>query len=97
VKTSAIKSIYALIVLSGVVYAFIVLQGPNGIRALRAKQAQIHEYEVSNQKMNREIEEKQERIKRLQDNAGDLDYEIRQRLKLAKPGEKIYILDEKKQ
>jgi cell division protein FtsB len=100
VKSPAIKSIYAAVVLSGVIYAFVVLRGPNGIPGLRAKQAMIHEYEQSNQKMQRQIEEKQERIKRLQEDSGntpELEYEIRNRLKLAKPGEKIYILDDKKQ
>jgi cell division protein FtsB len=46
--------------------------------------------------MQREIEEKQERIKRLQENPSEQEFEIRQRLKLAKPGEKIYIIDDKK-
>jgi cell division protein FtsB len=95
VKTPAIRSIYTLLVLSGVVYAFIVLRGPNGLPGLHSKQEQIRQYEQSNQKLQREIEEKQQRIKRLQDNEGELDYEIRQRLKLAKPGEKVFILDEK--
>jgi len=84
-------------VLSGVIYAFIVLRGPNGIPGLRARQQLIQEYELSNQKMQREIEEKQERIKRLQENPSEQEFEIRQRLKLARPGEKIYILDDKKQ
>jgi cell division protein FtsB len=96
VKTPALKAIYSLIVLSGVIYAFIVLRGPNGIPGLRAKQAQIHDYEQSNLRMQREIEEKQERIKRLQENPSEQEFEIRQRLKLAKPGEKIYILDDRK-
>jgi len=96
-RTPAIKAIYALIVLSGVIYAFIVLRGPNGIPGLRARQQLIQEYELSNQKMQREIEEKQERIKRLQENPSEQEFEIRQRLKLARPGEKIYILDDKKQ
>jgi cell division protein FtsB len=95
-KTPAIKSIYALIVLSGVVYAFIVLRGPNGISGLHAKQQMIQEYEKSNLKLQREIEEKQARIERLKDNPAQQEFEIRQRLKLAKPGEKIYIFDDKK-
>ena len=95
-RTPAIKAVYAFIVLSGVIYAFIVLRGPNGIPGLHAKQQLIQEYEQSNQKMQREIEEKQERIRRLQENPSEQEFEIRQRLKLAKPGEKIYILDDKK-
>jgi cell division protein FtsB len=56
----------------------------------------VQEYEQINQKLVREIELKKDRIQRLQDNPSEQEYEIRQRLKLAKPGEKIYILDEKK-
>jgi cell division protein FtsB len=97
VKTPAIKAIYALIVLSGVIYAFVVLRGPNGLPGLRARQQLIQEYEQSNLKMQRVIESRQERIKRLQENPSEQEFEIRQRLKLAKPGEKIYILDDKKQ
>ena len=94
-RTPAIKAIYALVVLSGVIYAFIVLRGPNGLAGLHAKQQLIQEYEQSNQKMQREIEEKQERIKRLQENPSEQEFEIRQRLKLARPGEKIYIIEDK--
>ena len=46
--------------------------------------------------MHREIEEKQQRIQRLEQNPAEQEFEIRQRLKLAKPGEKIYIIDENK-
>jgi cell division protein FtsB len=94
-KTPAIKAIYALLVLTGVVYAFIVLRGPNGISGLHNKQQVIQEYEKSNLKLQREIEEKQARIERLKENSAEQEFEIRQRLKLAKPGEKIYILDDK--
>jgi cell division protein FtsB len=96
VKTPALKALYTLIVLTGVVYAFIVLRGPNGIPGLRARQALIQDYEQGNQKMAREIEEKQQRIERLQDNPSEQEFEIRQRLKLAKPGEKIFVLEDRK-
>ena len=95
--TPAIKSLYAILVLSGVIYAFIVLRGPNGISGLHAKQQLIQEYEKTNQKLQREIESKQARIERLKENPAEQEFEIRQRLKLAKPGEKIYIFDDRKQ
>ena len=95
-KISLVKSAYALVVLCGIVYAFVVLQGPNGIPGLIAKRKLVHEYEVSNQKLQREIEEKQQRIQRLEANPSEQEFEIRQRLKLAKPGEKIYIIDTNK-
>jgi cell division protein FtsB len=95
-KISGIRAIYAAVVLSGVVYAFVVLRGENGIPGLLAKRHQVQEFEQINQKLAREIEQKKDRIQRLQDNPTEQEYEIRQRLKLAKPGEKIYILDDKK-
>lgn len=78
------------------IYAFVVLRGPNGISGLHAKQEMIQEYEKSNLKLQRDIEAKQARIERLKENPAEQEFEIRQRLKLAKPGEKIYILDGKK-
>ena len=95
-KISFVKATYAAVVLSGVAYAFIVLQGPNGIPGLLAKRREVKELEQITQKMHREIEEKQQRIQRLEQNPAEQEFEIRQRLKLAKPGEKIYIIDENK-
>ena len=93
-KISIARSAYAFIVLCGIVYAFVVLRGPNGIPALLEKRRQVHEYEMSNQQLQREIEQKQERIIRLQKDPDEQEIEIRQRLKYAEPGEKVYIIDD---
>ena len=95
-KISAVKTAYALIVLLGIVYAFVVLRGPNGIPGMFEKRRLVHEYEVSNQDLQREIEQKEQRIRRLQDDPAEQELEIRQRMKLAKPGEKIYIIGDGK-
>ncbi len=95
-KMSAGKAIYAVIVLCGVAYAFVELRGPNGIPGLLEKRRQVHEYEVANEQLHREIEQKQERIQRLESDPQEQEIEIRQRLKFAGPGEKIYIIDDKK-
>jgi len=95
-KISIARTAYALIVLCGIVYAFIALRGPNGIPALLAKRRQVHEYEMSNEQLHREIEQKQERILRLRNDPQEQEIEIRQRLKFAGRGEKIYIIDDKK-
>ena len=95
-KISIVKTAYALIVLCGIVYAFAELRGPNGIPGLLDKRRQVREYETSNEHLQREIEQKQERIQRLQNDPRAQEIEIRQRLKLAGPGEKIYIIDDKK-
>ena len=65
-KISIVKTVYALIVLCGIAYAFAELRGPNGIPGLLDKRRQVREYEMSNEQLQREIEQKQERIQRLQ-------------------------------
>jgi cell division protein FtsB len=93
-RNSALKTIYAIVVLCCVAYAFVELQGPNGIPALLAKRRQVAAYEKENQDILRENAQKEQRIERLANNTVEQEMEIRQRLKLAKPGEKIYILDD---
>ena len=95
-KISAVKTAYAILVLTGIVYAFVALRGPGGIPGLLEKRRLVHEYEVTNQQLQREIEQKQQRLVRLRDNPAEQEMEIRQKLKLARPGEKIFILDQKK-
>jgi cell division protein FtsB len=95
-KISIAKTAYSLIVLCGIIYAFVALRGPNGIPGLLDKRRQVHEYEIGNEQLHREIEQKQERILRLQNDPQEQEIEIRQRLKFAGPGEKIYIIEDKK-
>ena len=95
-KIPVIRATYALIVLGGISYAFVELRGPNGMAGLMEKRKQVHEYEVTNEQLHREIEQKQQRIQRLENDPGQQEIEIRQRLKFAGPGEKIYIIDDKK-
>jgi cell division protein FtsB len=95
-KISIARTAYAFIVLCGIVYAFVALRGPNGIPGLFDKRRQVHEYEIGNEQLHREIEQKQERIQRLRNDPEEQEIEIRQRLKFAGPGEKIYIIDDKK-
>ena len=93
-RNSALKTVYAIVVLGCVAYAFVALQGPNGIPALLSKRRQLASYEQQNQQILRENVQKEQRIERLENNSIEQEMEIRQRLKLAKPGEKIYILDD---
>ena len=93
-RNPALKTVYAMVVLAGVAYAFVALAGSNGIPGLLAKRRQVAEYEQQNQQILRENVQKEQRIERLENNPVEQVMEIRQRLKLAKPGAKIYILDE---
>src|SRR5256885_962525 len=94
-KISGVRAVYAIVVLCGIVYAFIVLRGPNGIPGLLEKKHQVRVTEQENVQLQREIERKQERIRLLRDNPAQQEFEIRQRLKLARPGERVYIIDDK--
>jgi cell division protein FtsB len=85
---------YVMAFLMVVSYAIFTLRGPKGIPGLLERQHQIQEAEKRNASLAREIEQKREHIKRLADNPAEQEKEIRQRLKLVHPGEKIYIVGE---
>jgi cell division protein FtsB len=93
---SGVKVAYTLIVVLGLAYAFHALRDPEGIPGFLDKRHQVAEYEAANQQLQREIEQRQERIHRLESDPEQQELEIRQRLKLAGHGEKIYIFDDKK-
>ncbi|HVN05024.1 MAG TPA: septum formation initiator family protein [Bryobacteraceae bacterium] len=75
-------------------YAFFALQGSQGIPGLMSKHRQIQQFEKQNADLARKIEEERARISRLRDSQSDQDLEIRQRLKLVKPDEKVFILQD---
>jgi len=72
-------------------YAIFTLRGSHGISALMEKRAQIHELEQRNASLAQQIERKREHIRRLSDNPVEQELEIRERLKLVRPDEKVYI------
>jgi len=85
---------YVMVFLTVIGYAFFTLHGPKGIPGLLERQRQIQETEKRNTALAREIEQKREHIKRLAGNPAEQENEIRQRLKLVHPGEKVYIVGE---
>lgn len=62
--------------------------------ALIQKQKQIRTLEKENGDLARDIENRRERIKRLREDESAQELEIRQRLKLVRPGEKVFILQD---
>ncbi len=88
-RNPALKTAYAIVVLAGVAYAFVALEGPNGIPALLAKRRQVAEYEQQNQQILRENVQKEQRIERLENNPIEQEMEIRQRLKATIPARKF--------
>jgi cell division protein FtsB len=92
VKSSVAKLGYAVAVLIAASYAFVTLRG--GIPALIQKQREIRTLEKQNADLAREIEFRRERIERLREDESEQELEIRQRLKLVRPGERVFILQE---
>lgn len=90
-KAPLIKATYLAAFLAAASYAFFALRGPHGIPGLFEKQREIHEMEEKNAKLDQEIERMRDRIKRLASSPSDQELEVRQRLKLVKPGEKVFI------
>jgi|SRR3954449_4552933 len=83
---------YAIAVLLLASYAFFTLQGPRGLQALSDKRDRIREMEKRNAQLVKDIERKREHIRRLNENPAEQELEIRERLKLVRPNEKVYII-----
>jgi cell division protein FtsB len=90
-KSQLVKAVYFAAFLAAASYAFFTLRGPHGIPWLLEKQREIHQMEDRNAKLDQEIERMRDHIKRLETNPSDQELEVRERLKLVKPGEKVFI------
>jgi cell division protein FtsB len=91
-KASVTRYAYAATFLLLAWYALFALRGPKGVHALFEKQDQIQEGEKRNAVLANKIERQREHIKRLETNPAQQELEIRERLKLAHPNEKIFII-----
>jgi cell division protein FtsB len=95
-KNSLKRLGYATVFLIVMGYAVGTLRGPKGIPALMAKRQQIEQLEKRNAMLAQQNERLREHIQRLTDNPAQQELEIRQRLKLVRPGEKVYLLNNNK-
>src|SRR5690349_16679370 len=77
------------------IVALVALCGPQGIRALAEKQSEIRQLQEQNADLSSEIERKRNRIQRLRTSQADQELEIRERLKLMRPGETQFILPDR--
>lgn len=87
---------YTTVLLAGVAYGFTELRGPNGFSGLMEKRREVQEMEKQNERLTRDNELQKNRIRRFQENPEEQELEIRRRLKLVKPGEKSYVLQDDK-
>jgi len=77
-----------------VIYAAVTLTGAHGVHALMEKQRLIQEMQKRNTIEAQRIERIKEHIKRLDGNPDEQEREIRERLKLVHPDEKVFITGE---
>jgi cell division protein FtsB len=89
-KASLTRFAYVLVFLVAVGYAFFAF--PQGMRVWQDKQRQIQEMEKRNDSLAKQVERQKEYINRLQNNPAAQELEIRKRLKLLHPEEKLYIM-----
>ncbi len=83
---------YALAGLFAVGCAAFVIRGPHGVPALAEKIRQVKELEKKNAELTRGNQARKERIERLTANPAEQELEIRRKLKLVRPDEKIFVL-----
>ena len=93
-KAPLTRFAYIAVLVLVATYAFMALHGPRGWHALAEKRMQIRALEKRNAGLAQDIERKRERIRRLEESPAEQELEIRERLKLVHPNEKIYIIGE---
>ena len=95
IRKTAMGGKGALVLLAIVIaYAWIAVSGPQGLQALLEKRREIRQLQEQNAALNREIEHRRDRIRRLEESPSEQEMEIRKQLKLLRPGETTFILPE---
>jgi cell division protein FtsB len=89
-KASLTRFAYVIVFLVAVGYAFFAF--PQGMHTWQEKQRQIQEMEKRNDSLAKQVERQKDYINRLKNNPAAQELEIRKRLKLLHPEEKVYIM-----
>ena len=95
-KSAVLKVCSILGVLLACVCVFFGLRAPDGYATWMQRRAQIRELEKNNGKLAKENQLKRERIQKLLEDRGEVDKEIRERMKKLKPGETQFIIQDNK-
>lgn len=92
----ALRRLVILVVFAGIgIYGYVTLRSPQGIPALREKWDEIRKLEEDNANLQRENKYRSDRIKKLESSPSEQELEVREKLKLLRPGETSFILPEK--
>ncbi|MFB3825351.1 MAG: septum formation initiator family protein [Bryobacteraceae bacterium] len=93
-RSSFAKIACTILIVLAAGYAFFSLR--TAVPAWKERRGQIDLLEKRNAVLARDIEMKRERIRRLRESPSLQELEIRQRLKLVRPEEKVFILQDPK-
>jgi cell division protein FtsB len=95
-RVSAFTRRAGYIVVAGLVavYGLVALRGPQGVSALLEKRREVRQLEEQNAAKAAENERRRDRIRRLEQNSTEQEMEIRKQLKLLRPGETTFILED---
>src|ERR1700686_4814390 len=85
------RAVFLLVVAVIGVYGYLALRGPQVLPALRGKGREIRTLEEDNANLQRENQYRRDRIKKLEESPSAQELEIRQKLKLNRPGETSFI------
>ena len=85
---------YIVVVGVVVIYGLVALRGPQGVSALLDKRREVRLLEEQNAAKAAENERRRDRIRRLEQNSTEQEMEIRKQLKLLRPGETTFILED---
>ena len=90
-KSTASKRIYAVLVAVAIAYAFFTVRGAHGYSAWLQKRQEARELEERNATLARENQLRREYLGRLRNSSPAQELEIRRRLNLVKPDDKVYL------
>jgi cell division protein FtsB len=93
-NSSFTRLTYTAAIISLIGFAAYTLGGQDRFSPLRTKREEIRKLEKRNAELAREIELRRQRIHRLQENPAQQELEIRRQMKLVRPGEKVFILQD---
>ena len=82
---------FGVVFMAVAIYAAVTLTGPHGVRAWQEKEHLIQAMRKKNADDARQIERIKEHIKRLDGNPEEQEREIRERNKLVRPDETVFI------
>src|SRR5277367_3347439 len=89
------KAALAVISLAALAYGVSELRSSNGYAGMVEKREEVNRLERENQKLRSEISRLSKRVDDLTNNPGAQELEIRKTYNMLKPGETVYILQDK--